>query len=342
MQVARQFDLRKPPFFDAAGGRFRTADELAGVTSVSGPSDDPTEFYRCIVAARAAYVSVPAIAALAELAMAEAAAETDGLEMRLSLFSMTRTLIEHEPRAWREVPPVEFAERYARPILLAIVDARDRVETATGVPIALRLGLTRTFESEPHYRALAAMVVEHAPSLVGLDVLGVVVGGDPEPLQPELRAILEGLRRHLPDLTIHAGEFSGHASVDRTLELAPQGIGHGVHSLESAATLDRLRSTGVTLEVCPTSNRLVIPTALAALERAHGAPLPALQKAGVHCVLGSDDPAVMGTSFRRELEVAGSLGVDLARLAADSERRWKQLAYRSARAPGRSSAKLAP
>ena len=31
----------------------------------------------------------------------------------------------------------------------------------------------------------------------------------------------------------------------------------------------------------------------------------------MHCVLGSDDPTPMGTSFRQELEVAGSLGVDL-------------------------------
>ena len=324
--VAARFDLRKPPFFDAAAGRFRTADELRALTTLTSASDDPTAFYQCIVAARAAYVSVPVIAALAERAMTEAAAEAAGIDLRLSLFSMARTLIEHAPRAWREVPPVEFAERYARPILVAAIEARDRVERATGVPIALRLGLSRTFESEAHYRALAAMLVEHAPALVGLDVLGIVVGDDPEPLPPAMRAIIDGLRAHLPDLTIHAGEFSGAASVDRTLALEPQAIGHGVHSLEDPRTVERLIAAGVTLEVCPTSNKLLIPTKLAALEAAHGGtPLRALQRAGVRCVLGSDDPVPLATTFRRELELARELGVDLERLAADSAHRWTQL-----------------
>ncbi len=331
LDVARQFDIRDPVFFDPAEQRFRTPDELAATVTMRAPSDDATLFYGCIVAARAAYVSVPAIGALARTAFREAAADTDGFEMRLSLFSMARTLIEHQRRAWRDVPPVEFADRYARPILLEVLAARDQVAAATGTPMVLRLGLSRTFESEPHYRALAAMVIEHAPGLVGLDVLGIVTGADKEPLPPALVAILDQLRPHLPDLTIHAGEFEGHASVDRTLALAPRGIGHGVHALQSPATLARLAREGVTLEVCPTSNRLLIPTALAALERAHDGvtPLRALQRAGVHCILGSDDPTPMGTSFRAELEVARTLGVDLVRLEADGRRRWAEMTGRA-------------
>jgi adenosine deaminase len=170
------------------------------------------------------------------------------------------------------------------------------------------------------------MVVEHAPALVGLDVLGIVGGPDREPLPDALVDILAGLRRHLPDLTVHAGELAGHDSVDRTLALAPRGIGHGVRSLESPATLERLAAAGVTLEVCPTSNHLLINAEVAALTRQHGAaPLVALQRAGVHCVLGSDDPTPMATSFRRELEVAGALGAALDRLEADARRRWTEM-----------------
>lgn len=327
LEVARTFQLRHPLFFDPAAGTFRTPEALAAQLTMAAPSDDATLFYQCIVKARAAYVSVEAIRALSVLAFREAADETDGFEMRLSLFSMARTLLENQQVAWRQVSPVEFAERTARPILLAVISARDEVQAATGKPMLLRLGLSRTFESEPHYRALAAMVVEHARSLVGLDVLGIVTGPDKEPLPAPLVDILEKLRVHLPDLTIHAGEFEGHASVDRTLALSPRGIGHGVHSLQSPATLERLAREGVTLEVCPSSNRLLIPTALGQLQRAHGGatPLKALQQAHVHCVLGSDDPTPMGTSFRRELELAGALGVDLALLEADMQRRWGEL-----------------
>lgn len=328
LEVAQRFAITSPVVFDAAAGRYKSPLELAVDITMAGPSDDASVFYRCIIMARAAYVSVAAIGALARAAFREAADETDGFEMRLSLFSMARTLIEHQHRDWRQVPPTEFADAYARPILLEVIAARDEISRETGKPILLRLGLSRTFESEAHYRALAAIVVDHAAALVGLDVLGIVAPPDPEPLPPGLRAILEELRPTLPDLTIHAGEFAGHASIDRTLALAPRGIGHGVHALESPATLDRLAQDGVTLEVCPTSNALLIPSALAALEHAHGGDLPlrALQRHGVHCILGSDDPTPMGTTFAKELAVARARGVDMARLEADSLRRWTEIA----------------
>ncbi len=327
-EVARRFRIETPPFFDASAGRYRTPEELTSSLTMSGPSDDATIFYRCIVQARAAYVSVEAIEALAVLAMREASEECAGFELRLSLFSMARTLLENQKVAWREVEPVAFAE-VARPILRAVIAARTLVQAETGRPILLRLGLSRTFESEPHYRALAAMVVEHARDLVGLDVLGIVTGADTEPLPAPLVDILEVLRKDLPDLTIHAGEFAGHASVDRTLALAPRGIGHGVHALQSPATLERLAKEGVTLEVCPTSNRLLIPTALKVLEAQHGAaPLVALQRAHVHCVLGSDDPTPMGTTFAQEVAIAREIGVDLARLEQDERRRWAEITGR--------------
>ncbi|MCU0685294.1 MAG: hypothetical protein MUF34_24150 [Polyangiaceae bacterium] len=327
LEVARAFDLRAGPFFDEARQVFRSVAELTPEITLSTPSDDASHFYRCIVRARAAYANVEAVGALAQLAFREAAEETDGFEMRVSLFSMARTVIENQRLAWRDVPPTAFAEDWARPLLIAILAARDAVVAEAGKPILLRLGLSRTFESEAHYRALAAMAIEHAPALVGLDVLGIVAGADQEPMPAALLDILDGLRAHLPDLTVHAGEFEGHASVERTLALSPRAIGHGVRSLESPATLERLAREGVTLEVCPSSNRLLIPTALAALEHAHRrTPLAALQRASVHCVLGSDDPTPLRTSYRRERELAAELGVNLARLDADTRRRWHQLA----------------
>jgi len=194
------------------------------------------------------------------------------------------------------------------------------------VPMVVRLGLSRTFESAPHYQALAAMVRGHARALCGVDVLGIVGGADREPLPLELRAIIDALRADLPDLTIHAGEFAGADSVARTLALAPQAIGHGVRSLDDPEVLERLGTSGVTLEVCPTSNRLLIPSAVDALVTAHrAAPLVALQRAGVRCVLGSDDPEPLATSYQRERAIATEAGVDLVKLDADARARWTAL-----------------
>jgi adenosine deaminase len=331
-EVAARHGIQDPLFFDAAAGRHRTPEELAHALVMAAPSDDATVFYECIKKARAAYVNLAAIEDLARLAFLEAATEADCFEMRVSLFSMTRTLLENQRIVWRDVPPTEFAGTHARAVLLALFRARDAAQAQTGQRMLMRLGFSRTFESEPHYRALADMAAEHAKGFVGLDILGIVGGADKEPLPAPLVSIVQGLRRHLPDLTIHAGELEGHASVDRTLELDPQGIGHGVRSVESDATLARLSRLGVTLEVCPSSNRLLIPTPLARITQERAAhPLVVLQRAHVHCVLGSDDPVPFGTSFQREHEVARGLGVDEARLASDTLRRWKQLEERAAK-----------
>lgn len=323
--VAKDFDVRDPVFWDEARKQHRSPDELVAALTLQQPSDDARLFYACITKARAAYVSEAAIAALSKRAFVEAAADTDGFEMRISLFSMTRTLLEHEGKVWRDLEPTAFAER-ARRLLLVVLGARDEAIEETQTPMLVRVGFSRTFESAVHYEALADLLPEHKSALSGLDVLGIVTGADTEPMPDALRAILLRLRKDLPDLTVHAGEFADHRSVERTLSLEPQGIGHGVHAVESDAVMARLRDEGVTVEVCPTSNRLLIPSALARLEaRRAMTPLRALQQARVHCVLGSDDPTPMGTTFGNEWQTASSLGVDMQQLQRDSQRRWAQL-----------------
>jgi adenosine deaminase len=329
LQVGRDFGLRHPLLYSSAEGRWRTLDELRPSLQMAGPTDDPFVFYECIQRARVAYVSEEAICALSALAFREAAADApDGLEMRVSLFSMTRTLFENEGLTKAQVLALS-ADRFAarcRGVLGQVLGARDAAEASTGVPMRVRLGFSRTFESEALYEAMAEMAAEFKGALCGLDILGIVSGDDREPLQPALLRILEGLRRHIPDLTVHAGEFEGHGSVDRTLALEPQGVGHGVHAVQSATTLEALARAGVTLEVCPTSNHLLIPRALSALRRSTGVhPLVALQRAKVHAVLGSDDPTPMGCSYTAERELARAEGVDLGLLDADTARRWAQL-----------------
>lgn len=322
LAVAR--DLRiQDPLFQRANGEWRTEAQLAPALRMQGPAGDGGSFYAAIETARRAYVSVEAIGMLAYESFIDSLAEVDALEMRVSLFSMTRTLLGKE---WREVPPVTFAEQ-SRVVLLALIAAKQRAEHATQKKLLLRLGLSRTFESEPHYFAMADVVAEHRTDLCGLDVLGILTSGDKEPLQPGLVAVIDKLRPALPDLTIHAGEFEDHRSIERALSLAPAAIGHGVHAVGSAAVMNRLTHDGVTLEVCPGSNALLIPHALARLRAEHGHEpiLKTLQRHHVHSVLGSDDPVPMGTSFESEWKQAAMDGVDMALLERDTLRRWAQI-----------------
>jgi adenosine deaminase len=330
LAVALEHGLKSPIFFNAGASRWKSEAELDAELKLGGPSS-PTQFYSCIVKARAAYVSVAAVQALAKAAFLEAAAECDGFEMRISLFSMTRTLLENEGLDWRASKPADFALK-ASQLLAAVLDARDAAERSTHKPMHVRLGYSRTFESEPHYRALSPILRERKADLSGLDILGIVSGPDREPLPPALLQILDEVRADLPDLTVHAGEFEGHAAVDRTLALSPRAIGHGVRSVESAHTLEALRAAGVTLEVCPMSNHLLIHDELAQLTHAHhGAhPLVTLQRHHVHAVVGSDDPTPMNTTFDAEWKRALELGANEQQLLADVQRRWLELRPRRA------------
>lgn len=324
--VARNLDIRREPFFNAATGRFLTEEELAPRLCMAGPSDNAADFYDCIERARRAYVSVEAVTELAFEAFVDASSECDGLEMRVSLFSMTRTLLGPD---WGRVAPDAFA-RTAADLLAGVLSARDRAQVHTGRPALVRLGFSRTFvpAQEAQHRAMVEVIRGQARRLCGLDILGILPSAqDKEPLAPLLVDMVRGLSAVLPDLTIHAGEFEDHRSVERALDLEVRGIGHGVHAVGSDAVMARLARTGVTLEVCPSSNALLIPTALGRLRALHAGlhPLCVLQKNGVHTVLGSDDPVPMNTRFGQERAVATREGVDMVRLEADMDRRWKQL-----------------
>jgi adenosine deaminase len=55
--------------------------------------------------------------------------------------------------------------------------------------------------------------------------------------------------------TIHAGEADGPESVKTAIEFGTKRIGHGVRSYEDPKVIELIKNEGVTLEMCPTSNR---------------------------------------------------------------------------------------
>ena len=91
---------------------------------------------------------------------------------------------EHYPKIMRRVRYATDVQDlwYARGDVMAVLSARDEVVGRSQTPVLVRVGFSRTFESEPHYIALAAMMREHKQAICGLDVLGIVTGADKEPM----------------------------------------------------------------------------------------------------------------------------------------------------------------
>ena len=136
--------------------------------------------------------------------------------------------------------------------------------------------------------------------VVGFDLAGDEVAFPAPPHRPAFEAArAAGLR-----LTCHAGEAGEPANVEDALNLGVERVAHGVIGARDPRIVERLRSEGVVLDLCPTSNWKT--KAVASLAE-H--PLPRLVRAGVRCTISTDSRTVADTTLTREYELASEMGM---------------------------------
>ena len=136
--------------------------------------------------------------------------------------------------------------------------------------------------------------------VVGFDLAGDEVRYPATPQRPAFEAArAAGLR-----LTCHAGEAGDPSSVEEALNLGVERIAHGVIGAREPRIVERIRSEGVVLDLCPTANWKckAVPTL-----SEH--PLPGLVKAGVRCTISTDSRTVADTTLTHEFELASAMGM---------------------------------
>ncbi len=195
----------------------------------------------------------------------------------------------------------------------------------TGIGGCLIAGITRELEFE-----MAEAITEFAINHMQDGILGMDLFGDervpPKRFQPLFnRAHAAGL-----GITIHAGEAGGAENIRTAVEdLHASRIGHGVRIVEDTAVMELVKSHGILLEICPTSN---VQTGAVASMKTHA--LPIILKRGIQMALSTDDPQFCGTTLPREYAIAHrELGVPketLAQMASVAARHvfdksWKML-----------------
>jgi adenosine deaminase len=149
--------------------------------------------------------------------------------------------------------------------------------------------------------------------VVGFDLAGDEIRYPAAPQQPAFEAARAARLR----LTCHAGEAGEPSNVEDALNLGVERIAHGVIGARDPRIVERIRSEGVALDLCPTANWKC--KAVASLAQ-H--PLPALLRAGVRCTISTDSRTVADTTLSREFELASEMG-----LSDDDLRRCNQTAY---------------
>ncbi len=196
----------------------------------------------------------------------------------------------------------------------AVEDARRRARTDHGIELRWCFDIPGEAGVPAADVTLEVATRIRPDGLVSFGLGGPELGVPREQFAPHFRAATaEGLHS-VP----HAGESTGPETIwDALTHLGAERIGHGISAAHDPRLLEHLATTGIPLEVCPTSN--VCTRSVPSLAE-H--PLPALVAAGVTVSINSDDPPMFSTTLNREYALAAELlglgpaGVaDLARAA---------------------------
>ncbi|WP_046470918.1 adenosine deaminase [Allosalinactinospora lopnorensis] len=185
-----------------------------------------------------------------------------------------------------------------------IEHARREAEREHGIRMRWVPDFPGDYGVETGEQTLDAVLKDGPASVIGFGVGSVEVSRAPF-ADLFARARAAGLHS-LP----HAGENGGPERIREALDLlGAERIGHGIDCMRDPALVDRLRETGVPLDVCPTSNLCT-----GAIERIERHPLPRMLRAGLTVSLNSDDPPMFGTDLLNEYRVAHRLGLGAAEL----------------------------
>ena len=148
-------------------------------------------------------------------------------------------------------------------------------------------------------------LAREAGVFAGRGVVGFDLAGDelrfPAARQ---RPAFEAARAAGLRLTCHAGEAGRPSNVEDALNLGVERIAHGVIGARNPKIVERLRSEGVVLDLCPTAN-----WKCKAVHTLAEHPLPRLVRAGVRCTISTDSRTVAKTTLSHEFELASQMGM---------------------------------
>ncbi|WED27276.1 adenosine deaminase [Vibrio sp. DW001] len=103
------------------------------------------------------------------------------------------------------------------------------------------------------------------------------------------------------DKSYHAGEICGPDSIRQALKYGAKRIGHGIAAIKDEALIETLIRDNITLEIAPTSNRILVSELNQSLEH-H--PLRKLYEKGVRLSINTDDAGLFGTDIGKEYHIA--------------------------------------
>ena len=182
-----------------------------------------------------------------------------------------------------------------REYLAAMEEAATAAEAAHGITLRGIITCIRHFGPE-RAKAPAICAAETAGRFIrGFGMAGDELVGHPR----DYLWAFDCAREAGLQITSHAGEWGGAASVRETIEtLDPARIGHGVQAIDDLELVDILVEKDIVLECCPGSN-----VYLGVYPSLDAHPIEKLRERGVKVTVSTDDPPFFHTTMTREYDM---------------------------------------
>jgi len=269
----------------------RSIEELRPYVQFSGEEPDFHRFLAKFRLLRQFYRSREAVERIAYEAAADAAADNVRyLELRFNPVALSRA------QGFSLADVTEW-----------VTEAIARAQEDHDIWVRLILQINRDEDVRTAEEIVEVGLAYRDRGIVGVDLAGDEVNYPAREFAPLYRrARAAGL-----GVTIHAGEAGGAGNVRDAVRLFHAArIGHGVRTVEDPAVARLVRESGVTLEVCPTSN---LQTGAVRTFAQH--PLSELFSLGIRVTINTDDPSVSDTTLTDEYMVAvRAMGIRLDQL----------------------------
>lgn len=141
-------------------------------------------------------------------------------------------------------------------------------------------------------------LIDLAAKYANLGVVAVdLAGSESEYPLDEFKSLFDYANELSVSYTIHAGEAASYESVDTAILMGSKRIGHGIRSIESLSTINRLLKNNVCLEICPTSN---LDTKVVESYDQH--PIKEIARLGIKYCINTDNKTVSNISLTEEYQ----------------------------------------
>lgn len=188
------------------------------------------------------------------------------------------------------------APRY-KAMMDAITKAAEEVKEETGLETRFIATGVRNLGAE-NVKEVAEFIRDNPhPLVTGFGIAGNEQAGKFDDFAEAL-SIAKGAGLKL---ALHAGEICGSESIKDAVRLGASRVGHGVSAPQDPALMKELAEKGIMVEVCPTSNRILVNDLKGDLAN-H--PARKLYDAGIKISLNPDDGGIFGTHTGKEHRIS--------------------------------------